>query len=206
VPLVPFARSVAATAISMQEPCAMNRLDQTAGSIELQPFERGRRSLLAAPVAVAPNIQVVLELFDKHGNDGQGFTTEDHHLLKAAADFSAEMLRQALAQRQTHRVLFDAIGAALGASDTVAQHLRGNAGQRLEQPPPVAVLDQLRAGLSATTAGTMSADDSLRLAEAIRVLAVRHGAPAVEHCIHLIDKLRQLLDSVTGTDSVVRGP
>ena len=31
----------------------------------LQPFEKNRRSLLAAPLAVAPGIHVVLELFDK---------------------------------------------------------------------------------------------------------------------------------------------
>lgn len=203
VPLVPFARSVAATALSMQEPCAMNRLDQldVAGTLELQPFEKGRRSLLAAPVSVAPNIQVVLELFDKQSalakGGHQGFTAEDHQLLKAAADFGAEMLRQALAQRQMHQVLFDAIGAALGASASVAQNLRGSTSQRLEQPPPVAVLDELREGFSASSAGTMNADDSLRLAEAIRVLAVRHGPPAVQHCIRLVESLREMLDSVT---------
>src|SRR5262249_9224553 len=64
---VPFARSIAATVVSLQDPCAMDRLDQTAasGSMELQPFERGRRSLLAVALPVAAGIQVVLELFDK---------------------------------------------------------------------------------------------------------------------------------------------
>src|SRR5207247_244823 len=64
---VPFARSIAATVVSLQDPCAMDRLDQTAaaGAMELQPFERGRRSLLAVALPVAPGIQVVLELFDK---------------------------------------------------------------------------------------------------------------------------------------------
>ena len=37
------------------------------------------------------------------------------------------MLRQALAERQTHQVLFDAVAAALGASDSVAESLRGGA-------------------------------------------------------------------------------
>ncbi|OAI39639.1 transcriptional regulator, partial [Planctomycetaceae bacterium SCGC AG-212-D15] len=71
--LVPFARSVAGTATSMQEPCVMNRLasEASSGAIELQPFERGRTSLLAAPLAVAPGVQVVLELFDKQGSDGK---------------------------------------------------------------------------------------------------------------------------------------
>src|SRR5207253_2958487 len=40
VDLVPFARSVAGTVVSLQEPYVMTRLDQaaTAGSVELQPF------------------------------------------------------------------------------------------------------------------------------------------------------------------------
>src|SRR5207245_1348324 len=47
VELVPFARSLAATAVSMAEPCVMNSLaDAPEGTVELQPFERGRKSVL----------------------------------------------------------------------------------------------------------------------------------------------------------------
>jgi hypothetical protein len=202
--LVPFARSVAATAVSMQEPCTMNQLGQggAAATVELQPFEKNRRSLLAAPLAVAPGIHVVLELFDKQaagpGRDG-AFTDADQQLVRAAADFGAEMLRQALGQQQTHQVLFDAVGAALGATAQVTEKLRGQPVQRLEQPLPALVLDQLREGLSATAAGAAGGtEETLRLAEAIRVLAIRHGAPAVQHCIRLVESLRTMLDAVTG--------
>jgi hypothetical protein len=226
VDLVPFARSVASTVVSLQEPYTMNRLDQAGadGSLELQPFERGRQSLLAAPMAVTPGIQVVLELFDKQPGQGgmlsrpygpptavpepEGresmahavtpFTPEDQRLVAAAADFGAEMLRQALAERQMHQVLFDAVDAALGASDSVATSLRRTASERREEPPPAAVLDKLREGLSANAAATMDAEETLRLAEAVRVLAVRHGPGTVRHCIRLVEELRDLLDSVTG--------
>jgi ActR/RegA family two-component response regulator len=199
VPLVPFARSVAGSAVSLQEPSIMNRLDQAAGTLDLQPFERGRRSLLAAPLMVAAGIQVVLELFDKEGHaGGDGFTAEDQRLVAAAADFGTEMLRQALAERQTHQVLLDAVAAALGASDSVAESLRGTAAERLEEPAPAAVLDRLREGLSATPGAAVDADETLRLAEAVRVLALRHGAPAVQHCIRLVEGLRELLDAVVG--------
>jgi ActR/RegA family two-component response regulator len=200
VDLVPFARSVAGTVVSLQEPYAMNRLGEAAGTLELQPFERGRRSLLAAPMAVAPGVQVVLELFDKEGADGTAFTEDDRRLVAAAADFGVEMLRQALAERQTHRVLFDAVEAALGASESVAASLRGRA-PRPEEPPPAAVLDRLREGLSAG-AGPVAAAETLRLAEAVRELAVRHGPAAVRHCIRLVEGVRELLDDVTGTRPV----
>jgi DNA-binding NarL/FixJ family response regulator len=204
IELVPFARSVAGSVVSLQEPCAMSLVDQSAaaGSVELQLFERGRRCLLAAPLAVAPGVHVVIELFDKQnargGTDHVSFTDEDHKLVGVAADFGAEILRHTLSEQQTHRMLLDAVAAALGASDSVTETLRGSAVQRLEQPPPPSVLDQLKQGLHATTASNLDASDTLRLAEAMRVLALRHGPVAVQHCIRLVEDLRKLLDTVTG--------
>ena len=102
----------------------------------------------------------------------------------------------------------EAIAAALQAGDWVAKSLPGSRGvddsapatrQRREEPAPAEVMDRLKEGLRATSADGVDARETLRLAEAIRVLAVRHGAPAVEHCIHLIEHLRQLLDAVTGS-------
>jgi ActR/RegA family two-component response regulator len=196
VELVPFARSLAGTVVSLQETYAVTRLDESAGTVELQPFERGRRALLAAPMSVSPGVQVVLELFDKAG----GFTEEDRRLVGAAADFGAEMLRQALAERQTHEVLLGAVGAALGASESVAASLRGAAAGRPEEPPPAAVMDQLRQGLSAAPAPAADAGETLRLAEAVRVLALRHGPAAVRQCTRLVEDVRALLDEITGTN------
>lgn len=201
VDLVPFARSVAGTAISMQEPCAMNRLGELAdsGTVELQPFERGRTSLLAMPLAIAPGVQVVIELFDKEGAgdapSAAGFNAEDHRLMQVASDLGSDLLRQAVAERRTHRLLHEAVEAALKASDSVAESLAGSVAQRLEQPPPAEVLARLREGMGGAAA---DADDTLRLAEAVRVLALRHGPAAVRHCTTLVENLRQLLDGITG--------
>jgi hypothetical protein len=95
-----------------------------------------------------------------------------------------------------HRILFDAIEAALRASDSMAESLDG-ASPRPEDPPPPAVLQRLREGLDETI-DPVDAEVTLRLAESIRVLAVRHGAAAVQHCIRLVESLRQLLDELTG--------
>jgi hypothetical protein len=142
-------------------------------------------------------------LFDKQGEDGSpdraGFGPEDQRLVGAAGAFGAEMLRQALAQRQTHQVLLDAVAAALGATRSVADTLGGDARGRLEEPPPAPVLEQLREGLSAAPGAGVSPEDSLRLAEAIRVLALRYGPPAVQHCVRLVEGVRALLDDVAGS-------
>jgi hypothetical protein len=197
---VPFARSLAGAVVSLQEPCAMDRLDEKAGggALELQPFEKGRRSLLAAALAVVPGIHVVIELFDKQGPDGPiAFTDADRGLMSAAADFGAEMLRQALGQQQAHRLLFDAVAAALGASDSLAGALQAGGGPAGEDAPPAAVMDRLREGLSQSPAAPVTADDTLRLVEGVRVLALRHGPQAVQHCIRLVESVRTLLDGVT---------
>jgi DNA-binding response OmpR family regulator len=193
--LVPFRRSLAGGVVSLGKAAAMNRLaDEGAEAVELQPFERGRRSLLAVPMPVAPNVQVVLELFDK---PGEGFTAEDQRLATAAAELGAEMLRQALGERQVQQLLLDAIAAAASASDSVAATLRGTARSRQEEPPPADVLERLREGLSASPAAAAGAEESLRLAEAVRVLALRHGPEAVEHCTRLVATVGQLLDRIT---------
>jgi hypothetical protein len=145
-------------------------------------------------------LQVVLELFDKAttGPEPVPFTEADRQLARTAADIGTELLRQALAERQTQRVLFDAMEAALRAGDEVARSLGHQPAPRPEDPPPPAVLRQLEEGLSTSADSGVDAGVTLRLAEAIRVLALRHGTPAVEHCILLVEDLRRLLDRAVG--------
>jgi ActR/RegA family two-component response regulator len=194
-PPVAFARSIAGGVVGLQEPAVLSEVRATDGATDLQPFERGRRNLMAVPLIVAPGARVVAELFDKPG----GFTDGDRRLAAAAADPAAEVLRQALAERQAQSVLLDAVQAALDAGDAVATALSGGVpGPRPEDPPPAPVLAELRRGLGAAPEGALDADATVRLAEAIRVLALRHGHQAVEHCTRLVESLRALLDETAG--------
>ncbi|HEY1380213.1 MAG TPA: response regulator [Gemmataceae bacterium] len=194
VDLVPFERSVAATALSFGEPCVMNDLAAAGAAVERQPFERGRSALLAAPLAVGPGVQAVLELFDRPG----GFRDEDRRLAAAAADIGAELLRQALAERAARRTLFDAVAAALDATQKLASADGPPPAPAADEPPPAAVLDRLRANLESARSPAVGGEAALRLAEAVRELAVRHGPPAVEHCIRMVQGVRELLDSIGG--------
>jgi two-component system nitrogen regulation response regulator NtrX len=204
--LVPFSRSLAGSVVSLQEPYLLNRMDQDGGTVDLQPFERGRHSLLAAPLAVASGLHVVLELFDKQGPSGipapGGFSEEDRRLAAAAADIGAELLRQSLAKEQVHEMLIDAMAAALTASETVAETLQGGPPQAPREALPAGVMDQLRQGFSAAAGATFDGEDTLRLAEAIRVLSVQHGPAAVQHCIQLVESVRSLLDRVTDSGTL----
>jgi two-component system, NtrC family, nitrogen regulation response regulator NtrX len=196
-PLVPFSRSIAGGVVGLREPAVLAEVKATEGTVELQPFERQRRNLLAAPLDVSSGIRVVVELFDKPG----GFTDADRRLAAAASDFGAEILRQNLAERQTQRVLFDAVEAALHAGDAVASTLAADApSPRADEPPPPTVLDELRRGLGNRPDAALDAKTTLRLAEAVRVLALRHGPKAVEHCTRLVESLRALLDEAAGAE------
>lgn len=187
-PGVPFNRSLAASVASFQEPVVMNNIDATAnGSMALLPFESARTSLLAAPLPVGGGTVVVLELFDK----ADGFTDEDKRLVSSAAEVGADLIRQAVAERQTHQLLFDAVEAALTASDRVSSTIDG--------PPPAAVMERLRQGLDTDANAVVDADTTLKLVEAVRGLAVRHGPGAVEHCVRMVNDLKRLLDGITGT-------
>jgi two-component system, NtrC family, nitrogen regulation response regulator NtrX len=194
-PTVPFNRSLAATVLSMNESCAMTAADLgSLGGVELQTFERNRQSILAAPVPVAPGIHVVLELFDKPG----GFTAADRKFVDAAAEFSTELLRQAVSERQTQQVLIGAVEAALKASEQVTIALPANRDVAAQAPLPAVVMEQLRAGLDASANAVVDAKTSLELAEAVRELAVRHGPTAVRHCVRLVHSVRELLDETSG--------
>ena len=191
-PLVPFAHSLAGSAVSMQEPCVVQDLS-AAGTLDLQHFEQGRQSVLAAPMLVAPGLNAVVELLDKQ-NPETHFSADDKRLARAAANLGADLLGQALGQRQTQQMLMDAVAAALGAGEQMALSLGTTPEERLQQPPSVQVLEQLRQGLNAGSGARAEAEESLRLAEAIRVLALKHGKPALEHCLRLVEATRTLLD------------
>ena len=115
----------------------------------------------------------------------------------AAAEIGAELLRQALAERATRRTLFDAVAAALDATQTTDGRRTGRLADRPTGPPPAAVLDRLRADLESARSPAVGGEATLRLAEAVRELAVRHGEPAVEHCIRLVQSVRELLDRLS---------
>lgn len=196
VELTTFANSLAASVVSMQEPCLVNSRDELSTFGQLQSFEQGRRSLLAAPLNVGPGIHVVMELFDAAA--AGGFTLAHRSLVAAAADFGAELLRHALAERQHQRLLVDAIGAALAATENLTKSPAQLADDRHEGPPPDEVMTQLRQRLELSPAAVVGAEEALQLAEAVRTLAVRHGAAAVQHCIRVVRSLKEMLDTVHG--------
>jgi DNA-binding NarL/FixJ family response regulator len=180
---VPFGRSLAAASLSQGAPSILADLGSVIG-VERQPFELKHKSLLAVPMLIGGGTSAVLELFDRPG----GFRDEDRGVAAAAAEVGAELLRQALADRQTRRTLLDAVAAALESTKTVSTE-----NILIDMPPPQAVLDTVRAELAR---GGLSTDESaavLQLSEAVRALAVKYGPAAIEHCLRIVRSVDALL-------------
>ena len=201
VELIPFPQSLASAVVSRQDACIVPDLAQATAAlgVHLQPFEQNRRQLLAAPLLVGTGTHVVLELFDKRGPEGPApFTDQDRRLIAAAADFGAEMLKQALAERQAHAMLLGAIDAALAASQQALATSTHTPAAGPDQPPPAPVLERLRASLEHSAVGVVEADQALRLAELVRVITLRHGREATAYCTQLLEGVDRLLRAVTG--------
>jgi len=194
---VPFHRMLAASVATMQDPAIMNHFQPEVGLVDLLPWEEGRRSILAAPVRLGPGLNVVLELFDK-----PAFTEEDRRLVATAAELGSDLLKQALAERQTQRLLFDAVEGALEASAamqaTLSDATRPTATTPSEPVATAAALDRLRAGLAQDPNALADAETTLAFVQAVHTLAQRHGPAALTHCLKLVQDLNRLLDELMG--------
>jgi two-component system, NtrC family, nitrogen regulation response regulator NtrX len=195
VPLVPFANSLAGAVSSLQTARVWQRASGKGEDATLQPFEKERRSILAVPMMVAPGVQVVLELFDKPN----GFAPADERLVSAGGQLGAELLRQAFTERQSQRLLLDAVSAALGASDNLKATLKG--AQPTAPAPAEAALDALRAGLQSQPGAPVDSESALRLLEAVRDLATTHGQEAVQHCLRVVESTAALLGQVVSPET-----
>ena len=187
VQMEPFASSLVGGAVSMQDVCIWQRpAGEISEDVILQPFERQRQNILAAPMSVAPGVQAIIELFDKPG----GFLPSDKRVVRAGVAVGTDLLRQAFAERQNHRILFDAVGAALGASETLAATMQRGAEP---QAPSAVALNSLRENLQRQVGPGIDTDHVLHLLQAIRELAVAHGPAALRHCLQIVESTAMLL-------------
>ena len=180
-PFPPFARTLLAAAVSAGRPAVVSDFSPgSLGPIDLFPVEQNRTSLLIAPFAVGQNVHVAIEVYDK-----PNFTEADRTIAAACAEIGTDLARHILASRQTSRVLFDAVEAALRAADGVTRPSVKND-----------VVENLKFHLTGDSG--LDASSTTELIESIRTLANRHGPRAVEHCTTMVRDLVALLDHTSG--------
>lgn len=197
VAMEPFASSLVGGAVSMQEVCIWQRPNgELPAGVVLQPFERQRQNILAAPMTVAAGVQAIIELFDKPG----GFVPADKRAVRAGVAVGAELLRQAFAERQSQRILFDAVEAALGASDSLSASMQQGSETLPGQAPSAVALHSLRENLQKQLGPAVDSEDILRLLQTVRDLAIAHGPAAIKHCLQIIESTATFLSQVGATE------
>jgi len=185
LPELPFSQTLAASIVSQQSPSVLNEF-KADGAVALYPFEKNRKSILAVPMNFGPSAHAVLEVFDK-----PAFTDADRRAMTSVAEIGADLLRQAMAERHTQRMLFDAVDAALKAGDTVAASFHSGG-------TPDAVRDRIRSGLAVEGQSPAEAEIGLKLIEAVRELAAKYGQPAIDHGLRSLESTRRLLEETQG--------
>jgi ActR/RegA family two-component response regulator len=197
VAMEPFASSLVGGAVSMQDVCLWQRPDgQMPAGVVLQSFERQRQNILAAPMTVAPGIQAIIELFDKPG----GFVPADKRAVRVGVAVGAELLRQAFAERQSQRILIDAVHAALGASESLTASMQQGGEPPATEAPSAVALNSLRENLQKQLGPGVDSEEVLRLLHAVRDLATTHGPAALRHCQQIIENTSAFLAQVSITE------
>jgi DNA-binding NarL/FixJ family response regulator len=193
---VPLRNTLAASVLSVQEPLFLTEFDRNSlGAVTLLPCEQQRTALLIAPLPLGNGVPMVVELYDT-----APLTGGQSALFRYGLDLAAELLRVGFAERHTQNLVFDAVDAALKASDKMSQSLTAP-----EQVPAVplkdTVLAKLKTGLTRDHGDLADADMSLPLLEAVRELTTRHGPVAITHCTRLIHQVHRMLDEIQGSDA-----
>jgi two-component system, NtrC family, nitrogen regulation response regulator NtrX len=181
LPAVPFAQTLAASVVSQQQVCVIRDFGEAAGAVTMFPFEKDHQSILAAPMEFGPGAQAVLELFDVSDESAA------RRIVAPLAAVGAELLRHSFHDRQTNRLLFDAVDAALKAGEDVSASFRSGE-----------VMDRLRSGLASSGQSPQEAEAGLKLVEAVRSLTAKYGQPAIDHGLRMVESTRRLLEETQG--------
>lgn len=196
LPAIPFSQSLAAAVVGMQSACTLDQGERRAADlgIVLNSVEQTHRHILAVPLSVGPELTVVVELFDKTTGKPGGpgpFTEADRRMADATARFAAHVIRHAVAERSMHALLWDALTAAVQATE----QLQADAAPISPEPKALseAVRERIRAGLQGASLKVIAPEETLRLAELISELSTRHGPAVGRFAMHLLEGLDRLL-------------
>src|SRR5262249_37447870 len=134
-----------------------------------------------------PSLTIVLELFDK-ASDGPAFTTRDRELLVAWQPVASVLLKMALGERESQKMLYDTLQAALKESEQFAGTLK-------ESGASIAASQVFTSKVS--QAGTVAGGQVDEWAQTLQRLSQRYGSSAVDRILQLLKSVENLLDDVT---------
>lgn len=182
-----YAQSLAAAISSLSPEPLMTALAsaRNLSSVQLLPAEKSHHHLLGVALHNSPSLTVVLELFDRSGKEG-AFLARDRELLIAWQPLASLLLRLALGERESQKMLYETLQAALVESDQFA--------------------GQLQSAASAATqvftshvkqAGGVEGHQVDHWAELLQRLTQRYGPTVVDRMLAILQQMEHMLHDVT---------
>lgn len=163
-------------------------------NVQLSALEAKHSQLLGLALLNNANMTIVLELFDKTQNGVLGaFTPSDKELLESFRPAAAILLKTALGERESQKMLADTLRATLEESDRFIGTF-ASAGQIDDSTK-----ERLTKSLSSTETASVQQID--QWAERLQHISQRYGPLAVDRMLKVLEQLELLLADVTGSSA-----
>lgn len=184
-----FAQSLAAAISSVVPDVLMSALSAAhrLSSVRLLPDEAAHQQLLGIALHNSPPLTVVLELFDKSGNN-PAFSPADKELLLALQPVASLLLKMALGERESQKMLYDTLQAALQESERFAGTLKEVGIAHAASQVFTSKVQQ---------AGAATGTHIDEWAQILQRLSQRYGNSAVERVMQVLKSVEELLHDVT---------
>jgi GAF domain-containing protein len=189
-----YSHSLPAAIASMAPNSLMAPLSsaRSLSNVQLSSYEARHSTILGMALLSSAEMTIVLELFDKSQNGVAGaFSTADKELLESFRPAAAILLKMALGERKSQKMLSDTLRTTLEESDRFigtfasAKQIDDSTKERLSK--------------SLSSAETASAQQIDQWADRLQHISQRYGPSAVDRTLKVLEQLELLLADVTGS-------
>ncbi|MBL8821613.1 MAG: response regulator [Planctomycetia bacterium] len=183
-----YAQSLAAAVCSMSNEGLLTSLASTRhlSGVQLSPTESKHSQLLGLTMHTSQACVAIVELFDKKG-DVKAFDSEDKDRLRALQPMAGLLLKLVLGERESQRMLYSTLQAALQESKRFTGELTKSAGAQGS--------DVFRSQVQ--KAGSVTGQQVEHWADLLQRLSQKYGADAVNRIEAMLHQVESLLDDVT---------
>jgi two-component system nitrogen regulation response regulator NtrX len=186
----PYSQSLAAAIASLAPAPLATPLAATRqlGSVSLSSIEARYQQLLGIALHSSPSLTVVLELFDRTSHGGI-FQTVDRDALTAWQPLASVLLKLLLGERESQKMLYDTLQAALKESEQFAGQFKSSGTAR-------AAASQVFTS-QVKSAGSVAGGQVDQWAELLQRLSQQYGPTAVDRVMKMMLQVEGLLRDVT---------
>jgi DNA-binding response OmpR family regulator len=183
-----YAHSLAAAVCSMSNEGLLTSLASTRhlSGVQLSPVEAKHTHMLGRVMHASQSCVAIIELFDKSGND-QAFNHEDKANLQALQPLAGLLLKLILGERESQRMLYSTLRAALQESERFTGALSST----------VAAAGEGDSSTQAYQTGLVSPLQVVHWADLLHRLTQKYGAEVVHRIETMLHQLESLLDDMT---------